>query len=110
MKILVFILTALIQLTAASVGLFLLLVGMNGYSEQQAMPSLVFYAALSLATALVLAAGSPFAAKRLAAKPSIGKFGASAIAITSSSILGVAMVVVLFFLSFLLAEILRGMK
>lgn len=110
MKILVFILTGLIQLTGAAVGLFLLLVGMNGYSERQAMPSLVFYVALSVATALGLAGGSPFVAKRLAARSSIGSFGASAIVVTSSAILGVAILVALFFASFLLAEILRGLK
>ena len=110
MRILVFIFTILIQLTAAVVGLVLLLVGMNGYSERQATPSLVFYVVLSLATALMLAGGSPFAAKRLATRLSIGKFGASAIVVTSSSILGGSIIVVLFFASFLLAEVLRRMR
>ena len=107
MQILVLIFTVVFQLTAAAIGFFLLLVGLNGYSERQATPSLILYVILSLISAFALGAASPFAAKRLAKRTSLGSFGSSAIVIVAFSIIGVIVLFVGFFASFALAEVLR---
>ena len=104
---LVLILTVVFQLTAAAIGLFLLLVGLNGYSERQATPSLILYVVLSLASAFALGAASPFAAKRLAKRTSLGSFGSSAIIVVGFSFIGVIVLSVGFVASFALAEVLR---
>lgn len=107
MGILVLILTVVFQLTVAAIGLFLLLLGLNGYSERQATPSLVLYIVLSLTSALALGAASPFAVKRLAKRTSLGSFGSSAIVVVAFSFIGMIVLFVGFFASFALAEILR---
>lgn len=108
MGILVLILTVVFQLTAAAIGLFLLLLGLNGYSERQATPSLILYIVLSLTSAFALGAASPFAAKRLAKRTSLGSFGSSAIVVVAFSFIGVIVLFVGFFASFALAEVLRA--
>lgn len=108
MGILVLILTVVFQLTAAAIGLFVLLLGLNGYSERQATPSLILYIILSLGSACALSAVSPFAAKRLAKRTSLGRFGSSAIVVVGFSLIGVIVLFVGFFASFALAEILRA--
>lgn len=108
MGTLVLILTVVLQLTASAIGLFLLLLGLNGYSERQATPSLILYITLSLTSSFALGAASAFAAKRLAKRTSLGSFGASAIAVVAFSIIGVVVLFVGFFASFALAEILRA--
>ena len=108
MGILVLILTVVFQLTAAAIGLFLLLVGLNGYSERQATPGLILYIVLSLTSAFALGAASPFAAKRLAKRTSLGSFGSSAIVVVAFSIIGLIVLFVGFFASFALAEVLRA--
>lgn len=108
MGIIVFISTAVIQLTAAAIGLFLLLLGLNGYSERQAMPGLILYIALSLTSASALGAASPFAAKRLAQRTSLGRFGSSAIVVVAFSIIGVIVLFVGFVASIALAEVMRA--
>jgi hypothetical protein len=110
MGILVLILTVVFQLTAAVIGLFLLLLGLNGYSERQATPSLVLYIVLSLTSALALGAASPYAAKRLAKRTSLGSFGSSAIVVVAFSFIGMIVLFVGFFASFALAEILRASR
>lgn len=110
MRIIVFIITAVIQLAAAAFGFFVLLLGMNGYSEKQATPSLILYIALSVVSALGLGGASAFAAKRLVERKSFSSLWASATAILGSSIIGALILVVGFFAAIVLAEIIRGMK
>ena len=110
MGILVLILTVVFQLTAAAIGLFLLLVGLNGYSERQATPSLILYIILSLTSASALGAASPFASKRLAKRTSLGRFGSAAIIVVAFSFIGVIVLFVGFFASFALAEFLRASR
>jgi hypothetical protein len=43
---------AVVQLVAAVFGFFILLIGLNGFSERQATPSLIFYIVLSVVTVL----------------------------------------------------------
>ncbi len=87
MKIFVFIITALIQLAAAACGFFMLLLGLNGFSESQAAPGIIFYIIFGIASAAGVGAGSVYLAKRLVEKSSLGSFGASAIAILGGVIL-----------------------
>ena len=110
MRMIVCIVSVVITLGAAVFGLFFLLLGLNGYSEKQATPSLAVYVVLSLVTVLGVGIGSPFATKRLAQRRSLGNFGASAIVVTGSSIIGVVLLIALLFTSFVLADILRGQK
>ena len=110
MRVIVFILTALIQLAAAAVGFLLLLLGMNGYSERQANPGLILYIALGLGSALGLGLASAFAAKRLVERRSFGGLAASATAVIGFSVLGGLILVVSFFVAIVLAEVMRGMK
>lgn len=108
MAILASILTVVFQLTAAAIGLFILLLGLNGFSERQATPSLILYIALSLTSSFALGAASPFTAKRLAKRTSVGSFGASAIVVVAFCVIGAAVLFVGFFAAFALAEILRA--
>jgi Na+-translocating ferredoxin:NAD+ oxidoreductase RnfE subunit len=110
MRIVVFIIAAVIQLVAAAFGFLILLLSMNGYSEEQATPSLILYIALSVLSALALGGAGAFAAKRLAERTSLGGFGASAICVICSAILGVLILIVVFFASIVFAEIVRSMR
>lgn len=107
MKIIVFIINALIQLGVAAVCFFMLIVGLNGYNEDDAIPSIYFFIALGVISALALGAASVFATQRLAQKPSLGKFGASTISVISFAIIGVVILVVGWFAALFLAEAVR---
>jgi hypothetical protein len=107
MRIIVFIITAGIQLAFAAAGLLMLLLVMNGYSESDATPGLIAYIALALISAVGLGGASVFLAKHLVEKRSFGGFAASAIAVVSFTFLGGVVVVASFFIAIILAEISR---
>jgi predicted transporter len=104
MKIIVFILNALIQLAVAAFGLFMLLVGLNGFSERQATPGLLFYMILSALSAFLVGAASAFAARWLTAKFSLGKFAAAAIAVPLFAVTGAVILVIALFAAVFLAQ------
>jgi hypothetical protein len=110
MKIIVFIITALIQFACAAAGLLVLLLVMNGYSESQATPSLILYLAVGLGSAVGLGVASAFMAKRLVEKRSLGGFAASAIAVVSVSVVGVLILIATFVAAIALGEVVRGMR
>ena len=110
MRIIVFVLNAVIQLAAAAVGFLLLLLGLNGFGERQANPSLLFYILLSAGSAAGLGVASAFASKWLAQKKSLGALGASAIAVPVFALAGVLILVVGFFVALLIASAMRGMR
>lgn len=110
MRVIVFILTALIQLAVATAGFFLLLLGMNGYSEAQATPSLILYIALGAGSALMLGIVSALVAKHLVERRSFGGLAASVTAVVSFSVIGALILFASFFAAIALAEIMRGMK
>ena len=110
MRIILFTLTALIQLAAAAAGFLLLLLGMNGYNERDALPGLYLYAALGLGSALGLGLASAFAARWLVNKRSFGGWGASATAVFGFAVLGGVILVVSFFAAIALAEVMRGTR
>ena len=109
-RIIVFILTVMIQLGAAAAGLLLLLLGMNGYSESQATPGLLLFVVLGLGSALSLGTASAFAVKRLVERRSFGGVTASAISVVGFAVIGGLILVASFFAAIALAEIMRGMK
>jgi hypothetical protein len=109
-RIAVFILTSLIQLTAAVAGFLLLLLGMNGYSERQANPGLALYIALALGSALGLGLASAFVSKRLVERRSFGGMAASITAVAGFAVLGGLILIAVFFAAIALAEIMRGTK
>jgi site-specific recombinase len=110
MRIIVFVLNAVIQLAAAAVGFLLLLLGLNGFSERQSNPSLLFYITLSVGSAAGLGVASAFASKWLAGKKSLGGLGASAIAVVGFAIVGVLILVVGFFVALFIASAMRGSR
>jgi hypothetical protein len=110
MRIIVFILTAVVQLAAAAAGFLLLLLAMNGFSERQATPGLIFYLALALGSALGLGVASAFVAKRLVERKSWGGAAASVTAVIGFSVLGALILVAGFVASIVLAEVMRGMR
>lgn len=110
MRIVAFILTAVIQLAAAAAGGLLLLLGMNGYSERDAAPGLYLYASLGLISALGLGLASAYAARWLVERRSFGRAGAAATAVLGFVVLGGLIVVVSFFAAIALAEIMRGKR
>ena len=110
MRIAVFFITAFIQLVVAFLGFFILLIGLNGFSENQATASLIFYIALAFLSALGLGAGSSYTAKRLIEKHSFGKFGASIIAIIGFALLGALILFIGWIAALSLAEILHKWK
>ncbi|HLL76118.1 MAG TPA: hypothetical protein VK421_12740 [Pyrinomonadaceae bacterium] len=110
MRIIVFILNALIQLAAAAAGFLLLLLGMNGYNERDAAPGLYLYVALGLLSAVALGVASAFAAKWLVERRSFGRAAAAATAVLGSSALGGLILIVSFFAAIALAESMRGTR
>jgi hypothetical protein len=110
MRIIVFIITALVQAAVAVVIFFMLILGLNGFSEQDATPSLIFFIALSVACALGLGGAGAFAAKRIAEKKSLGVVAASAISVFCFSFLGVLILVGGFFAALILASVMHDWK
>lgn len=110
MRIIVFFITAFIQLAVAVLGFFTLLLGLNGFSEKDATPGLIFYIALAFLSALGLGAISAYTAKRLSDKHSLGKFASSIIAIIGFAILGALILFVGLIAVFFLAEAIRTWK
>ena len=107
MKIVVFILNALIQFAVAAFGLFMLLVALNGFSEKQATSGLLFYIILSIVSILGIGAASALGAHRLAAKPALGKFAAGAIAVPVFAVIGFVILTIALFAAVFLAQALR---
>jgi hypothetical protein len=110
MRIIVFVITALIQLAAAAIGFLMLLLGLNGFHEREATPSLIFYIVLGLGSAVGLGATSAFVARALVEKKALGRLAASAIAVVGFSVAGVLILIVGFFIALVLASAVRGMK
>ena len=110
MKITVFLVTALITLIVAAAGFFILLLGLNGYSERQATPSLILFLVFSVLSILGFGALAVFTAKFAVKKNWVGTSGAAFVATISSSIVACLVLIVGLFIAFVLAEVVRGMK
>lgn len=110
MRIIVFVINAVIQLAAAAVGFLMLLLGLNGFSERQANPSLLFYIVLGFGSAAGLGFASAFTSKWLAGKKSLGAVAGSAVSVVVFAILGALILVVGFFIALFIAEAMRGRR
>lgn len=110
MKIIVFFINALVQLAAAAVGLFMLLVGLNGFGERQANPALLFYIVSSVVSAVGLGLASASAAQRLAQRSSFGALGGSLAAVLIFSVVGLLILAASLFASVIIAQAVRTMR
>jgi uncharacterized protein YqgC (DUF456 family) len=109
MKIIVFTLTAVTQIAVGAFAFLILLVGLNGFHEDDATPSLIMYIVLTLASAIGLGLASVYATKRLSAA-SVGNFGAAAIAVLGFAFVGGIILIIGWFAALFLAEIMRQWK
>lgn len=110
MKIIAFILSAALQLAAAAAGFLFLLLALNGYSESQATPGLMFYIVAIIASAVALGFASASIANRLVQKRSFSKPGATALAVVGVAIAGWLVLVLVGILAVVIAEVVRGMR
>jgi hypothetical protein len=110
MRVVVFTLTAAIQLAAGAAVFLILLLGLNGFSERQATPGLVLYIVLGLGGAVGMSLAAVLAAKRLVERRSLGRAAASAIAVVGANMLGALILAAAFVAALVLAEVMRGMR
>ena len=110
MRIIVFSITAVLLLGMAVVGLIVLLVGLNGYSERHATPGLIVYLAICLATVPGMGAVGSAKARSLVESKALGKVRASAGVIIGVGISGVMILMVGVVVAFVMAEVLRAMR
>jgi hypothetical protein len=107
LRITVFVVTAILDMTAAVFGFFILLLGLNGFSERQATPSLIFYIVFCLTSLLILSFLGTLVAKTFVERGWMGKVWAAIVSILSTSIVSGVLVIVAVFVGFALAEYLR---
>ncbi|HEY0077804.1 MAG TPA: hypothetical protein VGB73_04095 [Pyrinomonadaceae bacterium] len=110
MRIIVFIVNASIQLLGSALGFFMLLMGLNGFNEKEAMPGLIFYVIASCMGATLLGGVSAAVAKLLVDKKAVGSLAASAIAIPLFLIIGVGLWLVIFIASTLVVSFVHDWK
>ena len=107
MKIASFLFTALINIGVGIVLFFMLILGLNGFSEQQAMPGLILFFVWVLATALLTGILSIKAAGFFNVKKSLGAFLSALLAVLIFSATGAAMSFVGLFAAVFLVSALR---
>jgi hypothetical protein len=110
MRIIVFALNAVIQLAAAAAGFFMLLLGLNGFTERQANPGLLAYIILSAGSAVGLGFASALASKWLVQKRSMGALGASAVVVPILAAFGVLVLAAIFIIAVIIASAMRGSR
>ncbi len=110
MRIIVFIIVAAVQLVAAACVFLVLIMGMNGFSERDANPGLAFYIVLALASSAGLGVAGAMFARWLTARRGLGGLGAAAIAVVSSSTVGLIVLGVAFFGALMVASIMHGSR
>lgn len=107
MRIIVFVITAILQSLAGVFGLFILLIILNGYSERHTTPGMILYLAVGLLSVFSLSIGSAFFAKRLVDRKRLGVIGASLTSTVVSSIIGLVILFAGLCGAAVLAEVLR---
>ena len=110
MKIGCYLITAIVQLVAAVSGFFILLLGLNGFSESEATPSLVVYIGVSALTVFGDGALGLFLAKVLTRKTRLGSNSASLITALIVIVFGVLVLIGTLFGGFILAGIVHDMR
>jgi hypothetical protein len=99
--------TGLMNIAVGVVLFFFLLLGMNGYSEQQATPGLITFIVWILLASLLVAVLSIVMTNFLTAKKSINFWVSSLISVLVFVILGAVINVVGWFVSLFVTEALR---
>ena len=107
MKIATFLITALANIAIGFVLFFVLLMSLNGFSEQQAMPGLILFIVWVLLSAIITGVSGALLANYLALKKSLNKFAASAIGSLIFSILGGLFALIGFFAAVFLVSAMR---
>jgi hypothetical protein len=106
-KILLFILTSIVQIAGVVPGFLILLLALNGFSERDATPAIVGYIVLSVAIVLGCATLSVLTAKKLVERKRLNQFVASVIGLIGFSSLGFVLIAVNLFLAIGIAELFR---
>jgi hypothetical protein len=109
MKVIVFILTTAIQLIAAALAFFMLLLGLNGFSEKDAAPSLIMFIVLAFASAAGLGFASIYGMKWLS-QTWLGGFAGAAASVVGFAFIGCVILIIGWFAALFLAEIMRQWK
>ena len=108
MRVTVFLVTAILDLAVAIFGFFILLIGLNGFSERQATPTLIFYIIFCLTSLIILSYLGTLVAKAFVEKGWMNKGWAAIVSIFSTSIVTGLLVIVAVFAGFALAAFLRA--
>ena len=110
MRVTVFLITAILDLAVAIFGFFILLIGLNGFSERQATPTLIFYIVFCLTSLMILSYLGTVVAKAFVERGWMNKLLASIVSILSTSIVSSLIVIGAVFAGFALAEFLRTQR
>lgn len=108
MKVLIFIMIAAVHAALAVGGFVMLLMGLNGYSERQANPGLIFYIILNILAATGLGVGGIFLKQKLVERFWLGNFTSSLISVLAAVALGAFIIIAGIFASAMLVEALRN--
>jgi len=110
MAILVFLITSVIQLLVASVGFFVLLMALNGYSERFATTGIIVYTLGSVIIVLGLASIATLVSRIIVNKKRLGNLAAGSLSTLGFSVVGGVLLVAAFFVSIGTAELLRTLR
>ena len=110
MRVIVFLVVAVVQSAAGAFGFLMLLLGLNGFSEREATPGLGLYIVLGVGSALGLGLAAALAAGWLVTRKQMGGFGAAVIAVAGSSVVGVAVLFAGFLAAVMLASFMHGSR
>ena len=105
-KIIAGVLTLLIDIAAAVIALFMMLIAMNGYSESDATPGLIVFLVLAVGTSVLMAVLAFLLSGRFI-KKEMSALLAALIAVPITSIAGILVIVVSCFIGVGVAEYVR---
>lgn len=91
-------------------GLLVLVLALNGFSERQAMPGMLVYVVLCFLTAVGSAALSALLTKKLVQRRGMTDIGAGAISMAGFTAIGVVLIVIYLFLAVGIAELMRSLR
>ncbi len=107
MKIAAFLITGLVNGTIGGVLFFFLLLGLNGFSEQQATPGLILYIAWVLIASIIMAILSLWLTNYLTTKKSVNNIVAGLISIGIFIVVGTVSTLAALFGSVLIVSVMR---
>ncbi|HEX5707559.1 MAG TPA: hypothetical protein VFX96_09705 [Pyrinomonadaceae bacterium] len=99
--------TAVLMLAAGALGLFMMIIGLNGFSESEATPMLVAYIALALLSVVVAAAASGWGARALASATRWSMWAAAPLTVALVCVAGIVVLAVGWFVIILVGSSVR---